>query len=312
MQDDWTFAGEEGLSNTGWQSFPYLREIRLRTTSGIEPVTAIGVESIAALEEVLVDFQEVEFQMLAQPTSVCKALWSKALRSGSMHLPFLGVRVLLPSTETEAVGLEIQNCIASRADFEQPTDGPATLRMTLSGGYVRVVPLTSQSQMDNFVAAMSYNTSAGIILIREGTITITEQGSQTPLIAPMRVASFSLRINNRLEALHTFQDFTGLTTDNLQAIRLWNALYEGRAEYTGTLTAYVYPLPKSITAAKVPVVDMTLNWYPLVGQSQPTVGNPELTITVTGARFRSVDVPATPDRPVALDVEYEAVSVSIS
>ncbi len=283
--------------------FPYLSSISLTVEGGVRQIQAIGLQNLAALEEEGIGLQDVSIECMVQPIPAMEKIFSLFKRRAEFynHFPFVAIRAGAkgvyyfgnPSGFGNAL-IDVWACVPRSLTFNQPAGNPATLRLSLGGGYIHAeIPYTQPF-------SISYRIDKGILNIFEGVIKLYNTQNQRILPEfPLLVSSFSMDIRNNINPYHTFLQDTFTQSKFIKAVRMWRALMDAIQIVEGNFT--VLTIHNEITLLNInqltQVAKMEIEYYPFVGSSYPgsPPTNPEMKITLYNVKFTRSSTNITPD-----------------
>lgn len=304
------------LDGGTFYDFPYLQSIAITVEGAVQPVQAIGLQNIAALEEVAIAFQDITVEMLAQPIPALEKIFNMFKRTSSTynHYPFVALRLGVRGVYYKEGGdfrnalIDIWSCVPRQLTFNQPEGGAATLRLSLGGGYIYAeVPSTTD-------VSVAYNINKGILNVYEGVLKFfADETGNNPILqdVPFYVSSLSLDIRNTVNPIHTFLGGNFSDEAYLKAVRLWRAVMDAIQIVEGNMTVYI---PKDITTQLninklTKVGRMDIIYYPFAGSSAPSSGLPsnyEMKISLFNVKFTRSNTNIAPDRAIQWTVNFNA------
>ena len=304
-----------------WVGFPYLTSVSFTVEGGVTPVTALGLDNPAAVEEIAIGLQDVTIECLLQAVDETFALFNMFKRvtdtndPAYMHWPLLNVRVYLVGYSYYQGGLQsgrlftwdIWSCIPRSISLNQPEGGAATLRVTLGGGYIFAGVMTGTAP------AVSYNISKGILNVFEGRVIFYDDSNPPQPIntdLPLYISSLSIDINNTVNSFHTFLANNFSDAKFMRAVRLPRALMDGVQTITGSMTLFA---PRDIMARlninklqRFGMIDIL--YYPYAGANAPSSvpSTHEFGLRIFNVKVIRSSVNLAPDRMVGLNINFQA------
>lgn len=322
---------DTGIPDTyvqGWMGFPYIQDIRFTTEGGLDNIVSVGVENIAAIEEVGIGFQDVTIEVIAQPNNIFKNLVRLAYRDptqGVYHLPFVFLRFfLVDAAEATSTGIaqvhyriDIWAAILRRFEFNQPTDGFATARFTFASNFIDIHKFTgdwtSGGAPSGYPYWQSYDLNVGVLNAFEAVMKFLDPTTNNPHPQfqnySLEIASFNFDVTTNITAFHTFLN-AALTSDSRRAaLRLWRAFMDAVQVVEGGFTAYLPPdVGGSLNVHYLDRAKLVVEYYQYAGTGAITTlpGSPVLTFTFPYIKFLSAGTGFAPDRQVTFDVRFRA------
>lgn len=296
--------------------FPYLQSIAITFEGSVQTIQAIGLQNIAALEEVAIGFQDITIELLAQPIPAMEKIFSMFKRTSTTynHYPFVALRLGVKGAYYREGGnfrnalIDIWSCVPRQLSFNQPEGGAATLRLTLGGGYIYT------EFPSNTDVSVAYNINKGILNVYEGVVRFyaDEQGNN-PILPdiPFYISSLSIDIRNTVNPFHTFLGGNFTDESYMKAVRLWRAVMDAIQVVEGSVTLLT---PRDITTQLnlnklTQVGRMDILYYPFAGSSAPSSGVPsnyEMKISLYYVKFTRSNTNITPDRVLQWTVNFNA------
>jgi hypothetical protein len=241
----------------------FLNEVGIEMSAGINPIVAIGVENIAALEEFIVRAQNIRTRFTIQsqaagatsgPIDFVHEIMKGATRLGTepgqtlYHLPpyFLDFFVIAPQVGGAGVAKVWRVCapfaFVRNLRWTQRPEDAAQLEITWFVPYIHFADIGTATP-----PMVQYNPSAGVFIVREVVFDASvESGTEnildlTALSNQRIVTDFTIEINNDLREVFTVSKGTDITTERVRrTLRVFNAIFEGRSTITSNFTI-VYP-----------------------------------------------------------------------
>lgn len=328
-------AKSGGISDTyitsdGWQSFPYIQDIRFTTEAGVDNIVSVGVENIAAVEEIGIGFQEVTIEVIAQPNDIYKNLVRLCYRDPSQnifHLPYMCLRFFVVGGYEAGTGpvnykIDIWAGVLRRFEFNQPADGWATSRFTFASNYIDIQKFTgdwrSQGNYPGTGYWQSYDLSVGVLNSFEAVMEFLDPNTNQPLPEfanySLEISTFSFDVTTTTTPFHTFLASALTDSSRRDAIRLWRMVMDAVQTVEGGFTAYVPPnVGGSLNVHKLPITKLRVRYYPYAGTGAPTdtlPTSPVLTFEFPYVKFLSAGTGFAPDRPVTFDLRFRAFNPS--
>ncbi len=241
----------------------FLNEVGIEMSAGINPIVAIGVENIAALEEFVVRAQNIRTRFTIQsqaagatsgPIDFVHEIMKGSTRLGTepgqtlYHLPpyFLDFFVIAPRVGGTGIDKVWRVCapfaFVRNLRWTQRPEDAAQLEITWFVPYIHFADIGTATP-----PMVQYNPSAGVFIVREVVFDASvETGTEnvldlTALSNQRIVTDFTIEINNDLREVFTVSKGTDVTTERVRrTLRVFNAIFEGRSTITSNFTI-VYP-----------------------------------------------------------------------
>lgn len=301
---------------------PFLNEVGLDIEAGITPVTAIGVENIAGLQEFIVRAQNIRTRFTVQtrastgtnhPINFIHNIFTGATRLLSLyHLPpyYLEFFVVDPGPPVKSWRICAPFAFIRNFRWTQRPEDAAQLEVTW------FVPYISFDQMNNPPAALvQYVPDAGVLTIREGVLTVSGGSGDVVDISLLNteriVTDLSIEINNDLREVYTFSLAGDITNEAIRKLlRVFNAIFEGRSTITGSFT-FIYPaFMGSLNLAQPQTLKrLTFAYYEAAGSGYTPTPQPVYYIRVLDAKILSARVTFALEQMLSFNCSFQALDI---